>query len=178
MKSILKVCFAVAAPVLVSLSGCASGREPLMLGEVGPAAVVPPASPQGGTLRVYSAFETGPLSPSVPENINQHTQYTISTEGGEPLRTVANRAGPWGEEPESVLLPPGHYQVEALANGNRYVKVPVLIVTGRITSVHLDNGASRDGLDAVNPADAVRLPGGQVVGWRAEPAASPGAGRN
>ena len=61
-------------------------------------------------------------------------------------------------------LAPGKYRVVAHANGYGTVTVPVVIDATHVTTVHLNGGSSDETAD--NQNDTVRLPDGNVVGWR------------
>jgi len=81
---------------------------------------------------------------------------------------VRNTAGTFGEEPALVRLPEGAYRVSAHAKGIRKpILVPVILVANETTTVHLDGDTSWVG-SALNQGNGiVRLPNGQIVGWRA-----------
>jgi hypothetical protein len=97
-----------------------------------------------------------------------HSDYTIFTADSELLRTVHNDNGTSIEGPKEVLLPVGRYQIVARANGYGAVTVPVVISSNQTTTVHLEGGnpwGSNAPSAQMNP---VRLPNGEVVGWRAD----------
>ena len=121
--------------------GCASPAPGLVLQPVGPpSSDHPVTAPVAGTLVVYSAYETGATSPALPDDVRLHTRYEIRSAQGVLLQTVSNRAGPYGEEPSPVELPPGRYLVAAQANGHGVVTVPVIVAAGQTTAVHLERG--------------------------------------
>jgi len=68
-------------------------------------------------------------------------------------------------------LPAGTYRVVARANGYGIVTVPVVIEKNQVTTVHLEGGGSWENEVARSQSDAVRLPDGRIVGWRAPQAA-------
>jgi len=91
-----------------------------------------------------------------------HSDYTLSDQSGHPY-DIHNRAGLFGSDPAQVHLLPGRYEVKALRTGGGYVVVPVLIEAGQKTVLDLDGTTMPQ--QAAN--DVVRLPDGQVIGWRA-----------
>ena len=52
----------------------------------------------------------------------------------------------------------------ARANGYGTVTVAVVVAANRVTTVHLEGGSSDETAD--NQNDTVRLPDGNMVGWR------------
>ena len=73
------------------------------------------------------------------------------------------------EMPAVVSLPVGDYDV--LADSEEYgrITVPVVIEAGVTTTLSLD-GRSRFPAMPETDASLVRLPNGQPIGWRAQPA--------
>ena len=63
-----------------------------------------------------------------------------------------------------MTLPAGQYRITARANGYGYVTVPVVIAANRNTIVHLETDSPNSA--AFNQTNAVRLPGGEIVGWK------------
>jgi hypothetical protein len=152
--------------VLVLLSACVSFGAGLVLEPVGPPALPSVATASVGRLVIFSAF-----SPNAPragdwDYRERYTDYDISTLDGHLLRSVANDAGLTYAAPAEVELPPGSYRVSARANRYGRVLVPVVIAAGRTTTVHLEGGNATEGGTEI-AASAVRLPDGQIVGWRA-----------
>lgn len=103
---------------------------------VGPVHTVP-----SGTLIVYSA-----TTPSLAEagagfdweeNRNLHTNYTIYRPNGSVFTNVRNSTGPYDEQAKAVSLPAGKYIIRALSQKDRWVRVPVVIKSGRLTVVKL-----------------------------------------
>jgi hypothetical protein len=47
------------------------------------------------------------------------------------------------------------------------VAVPGIIAAHQTTTVHLEGGGQRSDRAGMNATDSVRLPNGQVVGWKA-----------
>lgn len=135
----------------------------LTLGPVGPGPGTAPAAT--GSLVVYSAFSLRPSWPSDPSYRQHYSDYELESDAGHALRSVANDAGLAVAEPAVVALAPGSYRVVARANGYGEVTVQVVIAAGRTTVVHLEGGSAPQPDD---PKQAIRLPDGRIVGWRAQ----------
>jgi hypothetical protein len=146
-------------------SGCASGPHGMVLAPVGPS---PQASGSAttGTLVVFSAYEVTAPGIGDFEHRHHYSDYRILSEDGKLLQTVHNDVGTEVREAARVQLPAGKYRVAASSNGYGTVMVPVVIATNRTTVVHLEGGSSWASGAALNSADSVRLPDGEVVGWR------------
>jgi hypothetical protein len=169
MKTSLTL-IAIAAGAL--LSGCATGKNGLALDTVGP----PPFSPAatgstltGGTLVVYSAFKRNADFNALDPNRPEYSDYKILTTDGKLLQRVHNNSGTILQDVVPVALPPGKYNVVARANGYGYVTVPIMIVAQQNTILHLEGGGSWPDESAFNQTNAVRLPDGLIVGWKAAP---------
>lgn len=166
MKRIAFYLCIVVAPALVS---CASTRPVATLEPVGPA----PAGVRGtepaekGILKVYSLKG---VYNDEGVHYHPHTAYTVYSSDQPRPKQVQNARAPYDEEPVSLKLPPGRYEIEALAEGYVRVRVPVIIEAGRLTTLHLE-ASQRPALAQREAADWVRLPSGGVVGHRAELAA-------
>jgi hypothetical protein len=147
-------------------SGCAVGPHGMVLEPVGPS---PEASGSAttGTLAVYSAYEVTAPGIGDYEHRQHYTDYKILSEEGKLLQTVHNDVGTEVRKVARVQLPPGKYRVAASSNGYGTVIVPVVVATNRTTVVHLEGGGLWASEAGLNRADSVRLPGGEIVGWRA-----------
>ncbi|HEY4300980.1 MAG TPA: hypothetical protein VGM73_08915 [Candidatus Didemnitutus sp.] len=154
-----------AAAALFVVATMVEAKAPLTLPPVGPDRAVSDA--RTGLLVVFSSPETGLLSTHLPDNSRPHSDYALQLGDGTPLRTVDNRSGALGGDPEAVILPAGSYRIVARANGYGRVVVPVIVGVGETTTVHLEGGAPNPASFA-SRADQVRLPDGRVVGWRAD----------
>jgi hypothetical protein len=89
-----------------------------------------------GSLVVYSAtdaFEDGDL------HYYAHSSYTIYTTDGKIFKNVENHLSSSDEIPEVVTLPVGSYVIEARSESDGYVRVRVVIKTGRRTIIDLDS---------------------------------------
>ncbi len=178
MRAGSTVILPLVAVAAIFVAGCASSAPALALAPVGPPQHAPtPASAQG-TLLVYSAFNTGVPSPNLPDDIRQHSDYELRSPDGRLLQVVSNHAGFQSEDPAPVPLPAGNYRITARANGYGLVNVPVVIAANQVTTVHLEGGAAWPDQAALNTANSVRLPHGEVVGWKAVTEAAPGAGNH
>jgi hypothetical protein len=147
-------------------SSCAYNQHSLVLNPVGPSPQVSGNSTTG-TLVVFSAYEV--TSPGVGDFEHRHhySDYKILSEDGKPVQTVHNDIGTVVKEASRVQLPAGKYRVAANSNGYGTVIVPVVIATNRTTVLHLEGGYSWPSDTAFNQANSVRLPDGEIVGWRA-----------
>jgi len=158
----------VAAGLL--LAGCATRKSGMSLDTVGPVSTRPAAiSSTNGTLVVYSAYrrsiDFNSLDPYRPE----YSDYKIFTTDGKLLERVHNNSDTILQGPVSVELQPGKYNVIARANGYGYVTIPVIIEAQQNTILHLEGGVSWPNESAFNQTNAVRLPDGQIIGWRTAP---------
>ena len=166
-KNIMKSDFITTALLLGTLSyGCTTHQPRLVLGTVGPAPAAFTASASTGTLAVYSAFDPTPDFNGVPYR-RRHSDYQILSPQGQLLQGVQNDNATSWEGPKRITLPAGNYRVVAHANGYGLVTVPVLIEPGRVTTVHLEGSASWPDIAELRRSDPVRLPDGEIAGWRA-----------
>lgn len=164
----------IAATILAGwLAGCATASAPLVLAPVGPAPAASASGAATGTLVVYTPFDPRPHFTDVDPDRQHHTDYTLQGPDGRLIRRVHNDTGTVLDGPVAVALPPGSYRVLAEANGWGEVVVPVIIAARRETCVHLEGGGAAPRADQASPADLVRLPDGQVVGWAATREAVP-----
>lgn len=98
----------------------------------------------------------------------QHSGYFLYDSQRRRINRIGNTTGHFDEAPPPVDLPPGTYFVKVQAECYDWVQVPVVIKSGRTTTVHLDKewnpGSSAENTELVN------LPEGNVIGWSAQPA--------
>lgn len=147
----------------LTIAGCALGSPPARFAvrePVGPPSRALLETHDAGRLIVYSADA---LVAPPDSDLGVRSDYTIRASDRATLERVANQSGPFGSEPETVLLPPGRYLVDARATNFGRVEVPVQIEDGRTTVVHLDGEAEPHA-----GAGWVRLPDGQVIGALAD----------
>ena len=164
------ICTLMLITAAAFLSGCVTGRNSLVLDTVGPAWSQPVEASStltNGTLVVYSAFrisadfdESDPRSP-------EYSDYKIFSTDGNLLQKVHNKSGTILQDVVPVELPPGNYNVVARANGYGYVTVPVMIAAQQKTVLHLEGDNSWSEQSVFNQTNAVRLPDGRIVGWKA-----------
>lgn len=158
------------ALILVVATGCWSGcavdkNGPVAVAAGPPVATSSQAVSTNGTLLVYSAFRaTADFNARDPDR-PEYSDYRISTPDGKLLRRVHNNSGTILQEAVPVKLPPGKYHVMARANGHGFVTIPVMIESRQTTTLHLEGG-SRPNESVLNKTEAVRLPDGQIVGWK------------
>lgn len=153
--------------VAVLICGCASYHHQIALEPVGPAPHEPSSPVLEGLLVVFSAFDP---TPSIKGNLYRayYTDYRIfSSDGNQLLKEVQNNSGKLLDGPKRVQLPAGTYRVLARANGYGVVTVPVVIRPGQVTTVHLEGTNWWPARSAIFQSNPVRLPHGQIVGWRA-----------
>jgi len=168
------------APFLVLLttallSGCATGSGPngLVLDPVGPA-MLPPAqmtssvSPTG-TLVVYSAYRRNADFNARDCNRPEYSDYEIFSNAGVFQQRIHNNSGTILQDVVPVTLPAGKYKVKARANGYGIVTIPVVIEARQNTVLHLEGGGFWPNESVFNQTNAVRLPDGLVIGWKAQP---------
>lgn len=153
-------------PVVIALAGCAGSQHPLVLDAVGPAPAQQVAALPGGSLIVYSAFDSGEAGTTDFRDIKRHTDYKIYSGDGRLLQVVHNHLNYGTADPTRVALPTGTYRIVAESNGSGTLTVPVAIVVNQETIIHLEGGGWR-GESKLDNANAVRLPNGQIIGYRA-----------
>lgn len=140
----------------------------MTLAPVGPAPVnVDAVKTADGTLVVYSACQTNADCSTLDPDQPVYSDYEIYTAAGKLLQQVHNRWGGMLQDAAPVALPAGRYRVVARTNGYGVVTVPVVIGAGQRTVLHLEGGAGWPDRPAATAADTVRLPDGQIVGWKA-----------
>jgi hypothetical protein len=149
------------------VTGCASNRNHLTLDTVGPSGQLTGADAATGTLVVYSAFKRNADFDSRDPYRQEYSDYKILTDNGHLLHKVHNNSGTIFQDVVSVSLSPGKYQVEARANGYGFVTVPVVVEAQHSTVLHLEGGSPWPDTSAFNQSNTVRLPDGQIVGYRA-----------
>ena len=101
--------------------------------------------------------------------LRHYTDYKITCQDGKPVQTVHNDNRTPLEVPKRVQLPTGAYCVVARANGYGVVTVPVIIRANQVTTVHLEGSPSWQNRSQLSQSNPVRLPGGEIAGWRADP---------
>ena len=148
------------------LIGCASFKNDLVLNTVGPApsSTVPAKSGQG-TLTVYSANKVNADFNSLDPNRREYSDYRIFDSHRKLIKWVHNVTNDILQRPVPVELPAGKYFVAARANGYGIVTVPVIIEANQETVLRL-GGTEWPDESAFNSTNAVRLPDGEIVGWK------------
>ena len=157
--------FAIGAAIV--LAGCAESPNRVVLDPVGPEpGTTPKPNAANGTLTVYSAYQASADFNSRDPHRREYSDYRILRPDGTLEREVHNTSGSILQRPQQVTLPAGNYRVAAWANGYGLVTVPVVIAGGQDTFVHLEGGFRWPNQDLFNQTNSVRLPDGEVVGWR------------
>ena len=149
-------------------SGCASEQNGLVLEPVGPMpAHTMLQSSTNGILVVFSAYEVGANFNNRDPRGQEYSDYTILTAAGDRLRRIHNDTDTMLQDPATVELPPGNYRVVARANGYGTITIPICIQASRHTVLHLEGGGMWPNEADFNQTNAVRLPNGVIIGWRA-----------
>ncbi len=194
MKSISPI---AAAALLAWLTGCASAPRAAVSNRLGPCHPARLASAGEGTLQVYSATASPPLDTLDPSagpffwNYaygrndflagGAHADYSLYAADGRFLQRVCNSRNPRDPEPTLLKLPPGSYIVKAEAQdypvlgANLTIAIPVAIEPGETTTVHLQPNWTP--AEETDPARAIRLADGRVIGCRSEPTLASQAAR-
>ena len=154
--------FAAAGTGLL-LAGCTTSHSGIVLDSVGPAPTTRMTPATTGHLVVYTAPEVNASFNSRDPNRPVYSDYRLLNADGTLRERVHNDSGSMLQEPQAVALPAGTYRVVAQSNGYGTVTVPVAIAAGQDTVVHLDGDSTAANS---NPASVVRLPDGEVVGWK------------
>jgi hypothetical protein len=167
----MKTSFILTAILAVALlSGCATGKNGIALDTVGPPPFPPAATSStltNGTLVVYSAFRRNADFNALDPNRPEHSDYKILTADGMLLQKVHNNSGTIFQDVVPVALPPGKYNVVARANGYGYLTIPIIIEANQNTIIHLEGGGFWPDESVFNRTNAVRLPDGLIIGWKA-----------
>jgi hypothetical protein len=145
------------------LAGCATSHSGIVLDPVGPAPITHVTPATTGNLVVYSAAEVNASFNRRDPDRQVYSDYRILNPDGTLRERVHNDSGTLLQAPQAVALPAGTYRVVAQSNGYGTVTVPVTIAAGQNTEVHLDGDSTTANPD---PASVVRLPDGEVVGWK------------
>lgn len=152
----------------IFLSGCATGNGGLALDTVGPGlAQTAPAHSTTGTLVVYSAYDVNADFNSRDSYRPEYSGYRIFAADGKMWQQVHNDPGTILQKPAAVELPTGKYLVVARANGYGRLTIPIIIEANQATVLHLEGGGAWPDKSLFNQTNAVRLPDGRIVGWRA-----------
>lgn len=168
MRTLITLSMTVAA---AWLSGCASDHGGIVLDTVGPApAQSAAANSPNGALVVYSANEVNADFNAPDPYRHEHSDYWLLAADGNSRQRIHNNSGSILQRPRRVELPAGNYRVTAQANGYGLVTVPVVVQAGRDTILHLEGGVIWPAQSGFNQTNAVRLPDGEIVGWRIAPA--------
>jgi hypothetical protein len=158
---------------LASLAVACMTQQPVTLSSaVGPDPMGQTQATSMGFLTVYtgmytySARDTYPLTDMTYYSV--HTDYRIYDTSGRLLKNINNAAVYHEPAPKTVALPPGRYTIAGYTDGDRLVKVPVVIDSGRTTIVNLETDHNKRFRGATD-SDVVRSSDGQIIGWSAGP---------
>jgi hypothetical protein len=161
------------AAALCLLVGCATDPTRVSVPAVGPLAGTPTGnlSPGKGTLVIYTQAE--PYDDGKAP-YNRHALCSVYTEAGKLVERFPNFALNEDAPPRELNLPAGQYLVSVPTSGYGQVTVPVVIVAGQQTPLHLDR-AGMGNKEGLPETELSRLPDGRIVGRRAYPPPSPPA---
>jgi hypothetical protein len=152
------------------LCGCVTGHNRLVLDPVGPdpsLSQVAQVASNHGWLVVYSAYRRNADFNSRDAYRPESSDYKIYSSTGQLQQRIHNNSGNSLQSVVPVALPAGEYKVKARANGYGYVIVPVIILPNQTTVLHLEGDGDWPNPSVFNQTNAVRLPDGLVVGWKA-----------
>ena len=147
---------------------CVSQQRGMVLDPIGPPGLQSPGAGSNGTLVVFSAFDAHADFNDLP-CLRHYADYKVTCQDGKLMQTVHNDSGTLSERPRRVQLPAGAYSVVARANGYGVVPVPVVIRADQVTTVHLEGSPSWQNRSQLAQSNPVRLPDGEIAGWRASP---------
>ena len=160
-------------PALVACSflfcGCAFHKTAIVTAPIGPPPQAQHPNGTNGTLVVHSARDPHSDLQELPFLV-PHTDYEIHSSEGALVQKVHNSTDAVIEQPARVDLAEGSYRVDAHANHCQKVTVPVVIRAGQVTMIDLEALPSVQNDIALAQSNPVRLPKGQIVGWRADTA--------
>jgi hypothetical protein len=153
------------------LSGCVTGKNGVALDPVGPSpGQLAADDASNGTLVVYSAYDVNADFGGRDRRSPVYSDYKIFSDDGKVLMKIHNNSGTILQDPVGVELSPGEYHVVAHVNGYvGYVAVPVVIASRKTTILHLEGDGFWPDQAAFNQTNAVRLPDGRIIGWKAAP---------
>lgn len=162
-RGILSFIFAL---LLSGCAGLASYQAPFTTATVGPVPTLPSKTPPGtGRLEVYTATDS----------VTDRSGYVVASPQNYRLRSAdgssrvvrnQNYLNPV-REPRPITLPAGSYTVVAPADTYRTATVPIVIASGKVTIVNLDD-QTFPAARPTNPQSAVEAPDGYLVGWKAQ----------
>jgi hypothetical protein len=152
------------------LTGCAS--TPIKVSSVGPDVTEHAGQDSNGYLKVFSATEKSPpIASDDPTYFNLHSGYDINDGSGKSVKFVPNHDSNLDTDPDKVSLPAGNYNILARSTWCGQVIVPIVILGGKTTIVHLDNNWWPPSNTPTNLV--VSLPNGEPVGWSSSVSKSP-----
>ncbi len=151
--------------ILPMVASCAASRDSVVIGPVGPQPSIADDLAPKGYLKVYTATED---HDDGHVHYFPHTSYTIYSEDGKTVvKKVANAISIHDEDPSLVQVPAAKYVVLAKAENCGMVRIAFIITPGQLTKIDLQYDWKHR-TPSGTAADWVRLPNGQVVGWRAQ----------
>lgn len=168
-RQIASSLMAVTLPLL--FISCAS--SPVALAPVGPQMAGSRFLLNSGTGRLVVLTATEEKHIGKDQVYYVHTSYTVKTPEGKLVKWVHNHDGDMDQSAQMVSLPAGTYQIMAQSEEYGMLTIPVVVVSGKTTEIHLE-GRWTPGENPAKEEDLVRLPNGRPIGWSAPSAANPG----
>jgi hypothetical protein len=148
-------------------SGCAGAGSGLALDTVGPGPnPIVSTNAGSGTLTVFSAYKVNADFNSTDPNRLEYSDYRILNADRKAIKWVHNVANNYLQEPVRVELAAGKYFVAARSNGYGILVIPVIIAANQNTVIRLNGVDSWPDASVFNSSNAVRLPDGEIVGWK------------
>lgn len=165
MKTLHLLTLTLAATLV---SGCAAGKNGLVLNTVGPSpSQSMAAGSTNGTLLVYTAYTRNADFFGRDSRRPEYSDYKIVSADGNLVLRVHNNNGTILQDLKSVELAPGKYNIFARVNGYGHLAIPVMVEGGQTTVLHLEGGNSWPNEAAFNATNSVSLPDGRIIGWKA-----------
>ena len=163
------------------LTGCQMMTKVTVLAPIGPALSTASRTETEGGLQVYSARQPAYVDVNTEATLwnndfgkndflfsSGHTDYLLYGRDGTLIQRVHNDLRSLDSVPAVIPLPAGTYQIEAESEDHgatEKVRVPVVIEGGLTTVVHLMGDWKPK--PACKEQEIVRLPNGDIAGWRA-----------
>jgi hypothetical protein len=171
------------AGVLIWVTGCASTSKVVVADRLGPCHTALTSPGSEGSLQVYSArvqavtdlnaltyFWNNDYGNNDFLYGTAHSDYAIYDVAGKLVKRVRNSRDIDDAVPASVSLPVGSYTIQAEAEeypgSTLTVVIPVAVVSGQLTTVHLEPNRMPAG--EMDTDRVVRLADGRVLGCRAQ----------
>ncbi len=158
-------CQWAAMALIAAAAGCATQRADLVLDTPAGPYLATGGQPAGqGSILVYPMMEPTTF-PEYPF-YNHYTAFTIYDANGALVKVVPSTRDSLYPAPNPVQLPAGRYRIVAKTPKLGLISIPVVVKGDQNTILFLD-GKDHPEAASADPARALRLPTGQIYGWRA-----------